>query len=89
MPPFTCYPKDAMSPISYSKESFKAFIYGFLSVLTFGLIPSYLAKDELPRIDSGKKSDVAVGASGLLQDFRNVSCDIVHAAAIISKQSKA
>ena len=78
-----------MPPISHIKESFKAFIYGFLSVLTFGFVPSYLAKQELPRVDSAKRSGVAVGASGLLQDFSNVARDIAHAAAIISKQSKA
>lgn len=86
--PFACYPKYAMLPVSYTKESFKAFVYGFLSVLTFGLVPSYLAKDELPRVDSGKGADVAVGACGLLQDFSNVARDIARAAAIISKQSK-
>lgn len=80
-----CYSKGMMSPVSITNEPLKAFFYGFLSVITLGIIPSYLARAELPKVSSYAGSSIATGGVGLLQDFHNIACDIARAGNKISK----
>lgn len=73
-----------MLPIPDTNERLKAFVYGFLSVFTFGLIPSYLMRAELPKVGTFDRISIATGGEGLLQDFHNVACDVRRAANKIS-----
>lgn len=57
-----------------------AFLYGILSVVTFGLVSSYIRMTNdttMPKVERGGK--MMDGASGMLRDFRLVYEDIAEA----------
>lgn len=62
------------------RECGMAFLYGILSVVTFGLVSSYIRMTNdttMPKVEgSGKLMD---GASGMLRDFRLVYEDMAEA----------
>ena len=64
------------------------FVFGMLSVLTFGIIPSYF---KILKGGTSKgfvaRNYAQVGRSGMLSDFGRVANDIVSAFAAVNKKS--
>ncbi len=56
----------------------KVFCYGFLSILTFGAVPSYLHREPPPVISIPDTGDHTL-SSDVLADFDNVAHDIAQA----------
>ena len=66
-----------------------AFVYGILSVCTLGLWPGYLSQSKAAQVHPPKPRSSAIGAAGMISDFRNITQDIVRAVKKVSHSNKA
>ena len=63
---------------AYHVDYPKVFLYGFLSVLTFGAVPSYLHRMAPPRVAIPDMGSYAF-SSGAGEDFAQIAQDIADA----------
>ncbi len=73
---------------TYQVDYPKVFLYGFLSVLTFGAVPSYLHRMTPPRVSVPDMGDYAF-SFGAEEDFTQIAQDIADATRRACKSQKA
>lgn len=66
----------------------KAFVYGVLSVCTFGVVPSYLSTSEQECVQPEHCKRRLTGGLGLFADFCNISAEVVNAVRSIAPSHK-
>ncbi|MBR3925584.1 MAG: hypothetical protein IKJ58_02340 [Akkermansia sp.] len=78
-----------MPPTTDKNAVVLAFVYGILSVCTLGLWQGYLSQSKAAQVQPPRSRTVAMGASGILTDFQNVTQDIFRAVRKIASTHKA